>query len=165
MTLASFLSASVPSTPTTSAHAPLSPATFAAALASAAYMDGSPPPPATPLGEKIIQFHTQNDPSFLEMSAASTPVLRPLPALPSLSVDPPAPEQEYAEIVSLPPPRRGSRQISIKDVEREPTPPPEPENGSLPRDTEAEGPGPGKLFSLSRQGSAVSLSLVTATTM
>ncbi|KAJ6584776.1 hypothetical protein B0H19DRAFT_1106547 [Mycena capillaripes] len=159
MTLASFLSASTPSTPTGAGPVPLHPAAFAAAIASAA-QDGTPPPPATPIGEKIIQWHTQNDPSFLEMSAASTPVLRALPALPA---DPPAPESEYAEIVSLPPPRRGSRQISIKDIERVPTPPLEPEAVPLPRDEEAEGagPGPGKLFSLSRHGSAISLSIVT----
>ncbi|KAJ7459728.1 hypothetical protein FB451DRAFT_1504864 [Mycena latifolia] len=153
MTLASFLSASTPTTPTTPAPAPL-PASFAAAL-------DTPPPPSTPLGEKIIQFHTQNDPSFLQLSAASTPVLRPLPALPS---DPPAPESEYAEIVSLsPPPRRGSRQISVKDVDRVPTPELEAEPAPLPRDQEAEGagPGPGKLFSLSRHGSVISLGIVT----
>ncbi|KAJ7505443.1 hypothetical protein B0H11DRAFT_2186832 [Mycena galericulata] len=153
MTLASFLSVSTPTTPTTAAP----PASFAAALAGLAPL--GPTPPTTPLGEKIIQFHTQNDPSFLQMSAASTPVLRPLPALP---VDPPAPApaQEYGEMVSLlPPPRRGSRQISIKEApERTPTPEPEP-----PRDQAAEnaGPGPGKLFSLSRHGSVISLGIVT----
>ncbi|KAJ7696036.1 hypothetical protein B0H17DRAFT_1054670 [Mycena rosella] len=153
MTLASFLStASTPSTPTTAAPVPL-PASASASLCAPPY--GTPPP--TPLGEKIIQFHTQNDPSFLQLSAASTPVLRPAPALP-------AEESEYAEIVSLsPPPRRSSRQISIKDGERAPTPEPEPEPAPLPRDQEKEGagPGPGKLFSLSRHGSVMSLGIVT----
>ncbi|KAJ7254338.1 hypothetical protein B0H12DRAFT_558023 [Mycena haematopus] len=109
-------------------------------------------PPQTPIGEKIIQFHTQNDPSFLELSTGSTPVLATR-ALPGLGV--PAPESEYAEIVSLPPPRRGSRQISIKEVERVSTPPPDPAAVPLPPDED------GQLFSLSRHGSAVSLGIVT----
>ncbi|KAJ6512150.1 hypothetical protein C8R47DRAFT_683245 [Mycena vitilis] len=162
MTLASFLSASTPTTPTTAGFVPLHPAAYTGASTGG---DGTPPPPQTPIGEKIIQWHTQNDPSFLEMSAVSTPVLTPVLSLRALpiSVDPPAPEDEYAEIVSLPPPRRGSRQISIKDVEREPTPPLEPQNIPLPRDSEAEGagPGPGSLFSISRHGSVVSLGNVT----
>ncbi|KAJ7784708.1 hypothetical protein B0H16DRAFT_1493494 [Mycena metata] len=153
VTLSSFLSASTPTTPTIPGPIVL-PATIAAALAR---LDGTHEntPPQTPIGEKIIQFHTQNDPSFLELSAASTPILRPLPALPSTAVasDPPAPENEYAEIVSLlPPPRRGSRQISVKELERlerVPTPP----------EAEGAGPGPGKLFSLSRHGSVVSLGM------
>lgn len=153
MTLATFLSASTPSTPTTAAPVPLSPSAFYAST-----------PPATPIGEKIIEFRTQNDPSFLELSTGSTPVIpsRALPALsgPGAGVDPPAPENEYAEIVSLPPPRRSSRQISIKDVERAPTPPPDPAAVPLPPDAEDEG-GPAKLFSLSRNGSAVSLGIVT----
>ncbi|KAJ7366725.1 hypothetical protein DFH08DRAFT_835277 [Mycena albidolilacea] len=153
MTLATFLSASTPSTPTTAAPVPLSPTAFYAGT-----------PPATPIGEKIIEFRTQNDPSFLELSTGSTPVIpsRALPALsgPGTGVDPPAPENEYAEIVSLPPPRRSSRQISIKDVERAPTPPPDPAAIPLPPDAEDEG-GPAKLFSLSRNGSAVSLGIVT----
>ncbi|KAF7365344.1 hypothetical protein MVEN_00406400 [Mycena venus] len=163
MTLATFLSASTPSTPTTAAPVPLSPAAFAAAIANAGGLHGTPP--ATPIGEKIIQFHTQNDPSFLELSTGSTPIIpaRTLPGLSGSSEDPPAPESEYAEIVSLPPPRRGSRQISIKDVERAPTPPPDPAAIPLPPDTEDDGvgPGPGNLFSLSRNGSVVSLGIVT----
>ncbi|KAJ7163388.1 hypothetical protein C8R46DRAFT_1103248 [Mycena filopes] len=166
MTLSSFLSASTPTTPTTAG--PLSlPSTIAAALAR---LDGGhdSTPPQTPIGEKIIQFHTQNDPSFLELSTSSTPVLRPLPALPSVALsgdasDPPAPENEYAEIVSLlPPPRRGSRQISVKELERferVPTPPLEPELVPLPRDEEDEDAGPGKLFSLSHHGSVISLGM------
>ncbi|KAJ7758535.1 hypothetical protein DFH07DRAFT_1024515 [Mycena maculata] len=154
MTIASFLSASTPSTPTSPA-----PPALAQQPPVDASVNVTPPPPGTPIGEKIIQWHTQNDPSFLQLgagppSAASTPVLRSLPALPA-DPPPPASEGEYAEIVSLsPPPRRGSRQISIKDAPtptRTPTPEPEPEPHAPP----------GKLFSLSRHGSVISLGIVT----
>ncbi|KAJ7644026.1 hypothetical protein FB45DRAFT_896711 [Roridomyces roridus] len=146
--LASFLSTSTPATPTTATPS----TSFATAL-------GNLP---TQLGEKIVQPHTQNDPSFLQMTPISTPVLRPLPTLP---MEPPP------EIASLPPPRRGSRQISIKEMpERtitpEPEPEPEPTAPLLPLDQAASegggtGPGPGKLFSLSRHGSVISLGIVT----
>ncbi|KAK7048244.1 hypothetical protein R3P38DRAFT_2868212 [Favolaschia claudopus] len=150
MMLASFLSTSTPSTPVTAtAPRPLSPVSFAAAIANA----GSPP--QTPIGEKIIEFHTQNDPSFLEMG--STPVISPR-TLPSLSGPAVSQESEYAEIVSLPPPRRGSRQISIKDIEREPV---DPASVPLPPDLEDEGAGLRSFFSISRHGSAVSLGIVT----
>ncbi|KAJ6619538.1 hypothetical protein B0H10DRAFT_2026164 [Mycena sp. CBHHK59/15] len=160
MTLSSFLSTSTPSTPTALHHPALAPA--------APTPPHTPPPPHTPIGEKIIEFHTQNDPSFLQLagppsaSGPSTPVLRALPPL-----DPaPAPVSEYAELAPLsPPPRRGSRQISIKEApepERAPSPEPEP-RVELQHDREAEGagPGPGKLFSLSRHGSVISLGIVT----
>ncbi|KAJ7288472.1 hypothetical protein C8J57DRAFT_1642369 [Mycena rebaudengoi] len=132
LTLSSFLSTSTPTTPTQ---------------------------PHTPLGEKIIEFRTQNDPSFLLLngpSAASTP-LRASQPLPTLE------EPEYVEIPSLlPPPRRSSRQLSVKDfVPPEPDSEPEPTEPPPPRDVEqeAEGAGPGKLFSLSRPGSVISLTV------
>ncbi|CAK5284301.1 unnamed protein product [Mycena citricolor] len=131
MALASLLSASVPSTPTTPEPQAIS-----------SHVPATPPVPGTPIGEKIIQWHTQNDPSFLQISRASTPVLRPLTPLQA------ADEMVPYEVPSLlPPPRRGSRQISVKDVDRPPTPPP---------DTEGS-----KLFSLSRHGSVISLGIVT----
>ncbi|KAJ7057830.1 hypothetical protein C8F01DRAFT_1151207 [Mycena amicta] len=151
MTLASFLSisASTPTTPVTSTPVP---------LPTNGLSHGTPPAPGTPIGEKIMQW---NDASFLQMSAASTPVLRPLP-VPSAIESESYHDHDYPEVqmVSLlPPPRRGSRQISLKEIEpRTPTPEYEQE-AALPRDLEAEGagPGPGKLFSLSRHGSVISL--------
>ncbi|KAJ7212248.1 hypothetical protein GGX14DRAFT_564724 [Mycena pura] len=147
MTLSSFLSvsASTPSTPTIPGFA--LPAAVNAANGTAP-QHGTPP--ATPIGEKILPF---TDPSFLQLSAASTPVLRPLSGLP---------ENEDAEIPSLlPPPRRGSRQLSVMELDLEPAPDPEPAPPFRDQEAEGVGPGPGKLFSLSRQGSVISLGIVT----
>ncbi|KAF7289908.1 hypothetical protein MIND_01365700 [Mycena indigotica] len=156
-TLASFLSisASTPSTPVTSTPILLPNGSYGT------------PPLGTPISEKIIHF---NDASFLQMSAsnASTPVISPMPApaaLENMSINE---QDEPTQLVSLlPPPRRGSRQISVKDLEpRTPTPDQEEEEEAEERrDLEAEGagPGPGKLFSLSRHGSVISLLLTTPT--
>ncbi|RDX50278.1 hypothetical protein OH76DRAFT_1417955 [Lentinus brumalis] len=75
--------------------------------------------PSTPIGEPITTF--QNDPSFLIVSPS--PPLSPMSAVQPPIVSPllpPPPEQspEMHGITSLsPPPRRGSRQISVLQME------------------------------------------------
>ncbi|CDO70867.1 hypothetical protein BN946_scf184801.g60 [Trametes cinnabarina] len=71
--------------------------------------------PPTPIGEPIISF--QNDPSFLITTSTppETPLSPSLP-IPSRAMVPPPPEQspEMRGITSLsPPPRRGSKQITV----------------------------------------------------
>lgn len=98
-----------------------------------------PPPPATPIGEKIT--HMQDDPSFLQLLTPVTPSL-PIPKPRNLS----SPIEQYPEVTSLsPPPRRGSKQISITESTTD-TSKVEPENS---------------LLSLSRRGSVISLGLVS----
>ncbi|KAG6841714.1 hypothetical protein C0991_007986 [Blastosporella zonata] len=99
-------------------------------------------PPATPIAEKITLY--QNDPSFLQIN---TPVIPHLPPPRALPVPP-----EPAEIMSLsPPPRRGSKQISVIDSDVDP--PAEEDKPQLD--------GERRLMSLSRPGSVVSLGIVS----
>ncbi|TFK40627.1 hypothetical protein BDQ12DRAFT_461484 [Crucibulum laeve] len=101
-------------------------------------------PPITPIAEKIT-LH-QNDPSFLQLHTPITPSLPPPRALPQ-------PPDQYAELTSLsPPPRRGSKQISLFEPEIES--PVSPSEDKL-------GEGDGRILSLSRPGSVVSLGIVS----
>ncbi|KAF5382455.1 hypothetical protein D9615_003001 [Tricholomella constricta] len=124
--------------------------TTTSTASSSAVMVASPiplSPPATPIAEKITLY--QNDPSFLQLHTPVTPHLPPPRALPT-------PPELYPEVTSLsPPPRRGSKQISIvgSDVES----PVVEEDQKL----SVEGPGEHRLISLSRPGSVVSLGIMS----
>ncbi|KAF9013438.1 hypothetical protein BDQ17DRAFT_1343429 [Cyathus striatus] len=98
--------------------------------------------PITPIAEKITSH--QNDLSFLQLQTPITPSLpSPRPLL-----TPPEPEITYLS----PPPRRGSKQISVIETEMVENPPPL---------TEEKTPdGERRMMSLSRPGSVVSLSVV-----
>lgn len=102
--------------------------------------------PPTPIAEKIVQY--QNDMSFLHINTPSIPYFVPSRALPSL----PEPYPEV-EITSLsPPPRRGSKQVSLIELDSE-TPAVEEEKHPVD--------GERRLMSLSRPGSVISLGIVS----
>ncbi|KAF9468604.1 hypothetical protein BDZ94DRAFT_1245818 [Collybia nuda] len=100
-------------------------------------------PPVTPIAEKITLY--QNDPSFLQIQTPPTtfaPPPRPLPT----------PPEQLPELTSLsPPPRRGSKQISVLEIE--PLTP-------VVKDDKSPVEGEHKLMSLSRPGSVISLGIV-----
>ncbi|KAF8073858.1 hypothetical protein FPV67DRAFT_1666607 [Lyophyllum atratum] len=98
-------------------------------------------PPSTPIAEKITLY--QNDPSFLQLHTPVTPHFPPPRALPT------PPEMEITSL--SPPPRRGSKQISIvgSDVE---SPAAEEQKPGAEREH--------RLMSLSRPGSVISLGIV-----
>ncbi|KAG6856534.1 hypothetical protein H0H87_003459 [Tephrocybe sp. NHM501043] len=101
-------------------------------------------PPATPIAEKITLY--QNDPSFLQINTPVIPHLLPPRALP-------VPPEPHPEIMSLsPPPRRGSKQISVIGSDADLL---AVEDDKLPLDGER------RLMSLSRPGSVVSLGIVS----
>ncbi|KAG5646542.1 hypothetical protein DXG03_003309 [Asterophora parasitica] len=111
----------------------------------------SPPhsPPATPIAEKITLY--QNDPSFLQFDTPVTPYLPPPRVLP-------IPPEPYPGVTSLsPPPRRGSKQISVVGPNTESTP-----EGKESSKVGEQGNGePGRMMSLSRPGSVISLGIVS----
>ncbi|GLB38257.1 hypothetical protein LshimejAT787_0501220 [Lyophyllum shimeji] len=101
-------------------------------------------PPATPIAEKITLY--QNDPSFLQIHTPVTPHL-PLPRA--------RPVPPESEVISLsPPPRRGSKQISVvgSDVDLE---------SPAAEDGKSAVEGEHRLMSLSRPGSVISLGFVS----
>lgn len=99
-------------------------------------------PPSTPIAEKITIY--QNDPSFLQINTPVTPYLTPPRALPT-------PPEPYPEVTSLsPPPRRGSKQISVVEAEALPV-----EDEKPPLDGER------RMMSLSRPGSVISLGIMS----
>ncbi|KAG6918330.1 hypothetical protein DXG01_015189 [Tephrocybe rancida] len=101
-------------------------------------------PPPTPIAEKITMY--QNDPSFLQIYTPVIPHLPPPRALP-------VPPESHPEIISLsPPPRRGSKQISVIGSDTDPL---AVEEDKSPLDGER------RLMSLSRPGSVVSLGILS----
>ncbi|KAG6836680.1 hypothetical protein H0H93_004970 [Arthromyces matolae] len=103
-------------------------------------------PPPTPIAEKIMPY--QDDPSFLQITTPVIPHRPPPRALPTLPD-----HSEHLEIISLsPPPRRGSKQISVIDSDSDPL---AIEEDKPPLDGER------RLMSLSRPGSVVSLGFVS----
>ncbi|RDB17912.1 hypothetical protein Hypma_000928 [Hypsizygus marmoreus] len=133
-----FVSASSPPTNPT-ASGPSTPLTATTPMPIAAPIPVSPP--QTPIAEKITLY--QNDLSFLQLHTPVTPYLPPPRALPT-------PPEPYPEVTSLsPPPRRGSKQISV--IESEP----------VVEDEKPPVEGGHRLMSLSRPGSVISLGIVS----
>ena len=98
--------------------------------------------PPTPIAEKIVQY--ENESSFLHMTTPYFPPPRLLPAQ----------SESYPEVGITPlspPPRRGSKQISILELESE-TPPIDDEKPVVEES---------QLIPISRPGSVMSLGIVT----
>ncbi|EIW80926.1 hypothetical protein CONPUDRAFT_165167 [Coniophora puteana RWD-64-598 SS2] len=118
--------------------------------------DPEPQSPSPSIGERITNM--QNDPNFLQMLTPTIPSATPPPAVPPRSPNRPSllPERlsSSPEITSLsPPPRRGSRQISV--IEK-----PADKGQPAPVDASDVG-GESKLTGLSKGGSVVSLGFVS----
>ena len=109
-------------------------------------------PPSTPIGERITQY--QNDPGFLQSSQSPiTPTLCDSKAVRRLPC-PPDENLIFPELTSLsPPPRRGSRQLSVDKTADD-------MQSTLEVKTSVA-PGDDKLISLSRHGSVISLGIVS----
>ncbi|KAG6337314.1 hypothetical protein ID866_1776 [Astraeus odoratus] len=123
------------------------------------------PRPTFGIGEHIMDI--RDDPNFLSLSVPDSPTVprppprspfRPLPMY-STGLGSPVPEGDF-EFMSLspPPPRRGSRQISVMVVQPEKDP-----ESDLPAfsETVSPNPDPNGLAALSARGSVVSLGFIT----